>query len=502
MNYLIALMLVFTLAAGCTAKDAKKDAHEGEAFAATGWSKKTEVHAEFTEPKANAESDVELFITRLEDFKPLPDGSLILEVQFDDTAVATVAVEKSTKPGVFKAKIPFKQAGLYSLKVTITGKDYSDSVYVDDIDVHDATGAQHAHAEEKGGSKITYLKTQQWMVDFRTALPDKGSLNASYIASGEIVPAAGADATVTAPFAGVVAAGKEAPFVGRKVKKGDVIAVIEPPLHQQNGLGQLQAAHAEARQKFLLAQKEHDRAQRLYDVKAAPRRRVEEAQLALESSRIALAPLAQAMGEVSSRTRNGKLVVTAPMSGTVVEVFTPPGKAVEAGAQLARVVDASVLWVKANVPATAVASLKDLSQTTFKVNGMDGTFKPSRVVSANDLVDAKSRSVAVLFEIPNAGGRLRVGMYADVALSTGSVADALTLPEEALFEDEGRSFVFVQKLGESFERREVKTGLKGEGRVQITGGLDEDERVVVRGGYYVKLASVSSRIPQGDGHAH
>lgn len=502
MKYLISLSLALLLVVGCSSRDAKKDAHEGEVLAATGWSKKTEVHAEVASPKANAESDIVLSVTRLEDFKPLPDASLKLEVQFDDAAIASVDIAKAEKPGTFKGRIPFKQAGLYALKVTISGKDYSDVVYVDDIDVHDASGAQHAHAEEKGTTKITYLKAQQWMVDFRTALPEKGTLNASYVASGEIIPAASSDAAITAPFAGVVATGKDAPYVGKKVKKGDIVAVIEPPLHQQNGLGQLQAAHAEARQKYLLAQKEHDRAQRLYEAKAAPRRRVEEAQLALESARVTLAPLAQAMGEVSSRTKNGKFVISAPISGTVVEVMTPPGKSVEAGAQLARIVDPAVLWVRANVPATAASSLKDLSLTTFSINGMEGSFKPARVVSTNDLVDPKSRSVSVLFEVPNASGRLKVGMYADVALSTGSVTDAMTLPEEALFEDEGRSFVFVQKLGETFERREVKVGLKGEGRVQITDGLDEEDRIVVRGGYYVKLASLSSRMPQGDGHAH
>lgn len=316
------------------------------------------------------------------------------------------------------------------------------------------------------------------------------------------MPAAGADAAITAPFAGVVATGKDAPYVGKKVKRGDIVAVIEPPLHQQNGLGQLQTAHAEARQKYLLAQKEHARAQRLYEAKAAPKRRVEEAQLAMESSRVAFAPLAQAMGEVSSRMKNGRFVITAPISGTVVEVMPLPGKSVEAGAQIARIVDPSLVWVKANIPATAAASLKDLARTTFSINGMEDRFKPARVVSTNDLVDPKSRSISVLFEVPNREGKLKVGMYADVALSTGSVTDALTLPSDAIFEDEGRAFVFVQRQGEAFERREIKTGLKGEGYVQITDGLDEDERVVVRGGYYVKLASVSSRMPQGHGHAH
>lgn len=502
MNYLFALSLMLLLVVGCSFHDAKKDAQESEVLVATGWSKKTEVFVEFTNQKANAESQALIHVTRLEEFRPFPEGMLVLEFQIDDAPVFSVTAEKQERPGIYRAKIPFRQAGLYTLKIQATAKDYTDVIYIENIDVHDANAAAHAHAEEKSSAKIAFLKEQQWGVDFRTALPEKRNLQAAFIASGEIMPAAGADAAITAPFAGVVATGKDAPYVGKKVKRGDIVAVIEPPLHQQNGLGQLQTAHAEARQKYLLAQKEHARAQRLYEAKAAPKRRVEEAQLAMESSRVAFAPLAQAMGEVSSRMKNGRFVITAPISGTVVEVMPLPGKSVEAGAQIARIVDPSLVWVKANIPATAAASLKDLARTTFSINGMEDRFKPARVVSTNDLVDPKSRSISVLFEVPNREGKLKVGMYADVALSTGSVTDALTLPSDAIFEDEGRAFVFVQRQGEAFERREIKTGLKGEGYVQITDGLDEDERVVVRGGYYVKLASVSSRMPQGHGHAH
>jgi multidrug efflux pump subunit AcrA (membrane-fusion protein) len=111
--------------------------------------------------------------------------------------------------------------------------------------------------------------------------------------------------------------------------------------------------------------------------------------------------------------------------------------------------------------------------------------------------------VPVIFEVGNSAGKLKVGMFADVSVKTGRAENALTLPEEAFFEDEGRFFVFLQKQGEIFERREVKTGIRGSGVVQILSGIKEDERVVLRGGYYVKLASLSSRMPDPHaGHGH
>jgi cobalt-zinc-cadmium efflux system membrane fusion protein len=48
----------------------------------------------------------------------------------------------------------------------------------------------------------------------------------------------------------------------------------------------------------------------------------------------------------------------------------------------------------------------------------------------------------------------------------------------------------------------VKVGIHGNGFVQIIDGAKEDERIVTKGGYYIKLASMSTRTQQGHGHDH
>ncbi|MBC7961709.1 MAG: efflux RND transporter periplasmic adaptor subunit, partial [Steroidobacteraceae bacterium] len=139
---------------------------------------------------------------------------------------------------------------------------------------------------------------------------------------------------------------------------------------------------------------------------------------------------------------------------------------------------------------------------TFTVAGLTGQFKPSRLVSVGDMLDPQTRTLPVLFEVPNQSGRLKVGLFANVAIRTGSVAGALAVPKEALTEDEGRWFVFIQSSGEAFDRREVKIGVEDGGFVQITSGLKGDERVVTRGAYYVKQAESAAKGGADQGHAH
>jgi multidrug efflux pump subunit AcrA (membrane-fusion protein) len=104
------------------------------------------------------------------------------------------------------------------------------------------------------------------------------------------------------------------------------------------------------------------------------------------------------------------------------------------------------------------------------------------------VVEEATRSVRVLFELDNKEGRLRPGMFVDVAIGAGGRQQVLAVPEASVVQEEGRAFVFVHTAPESFERREVVLGvLDGEWRA-VRRGLKEGERVVVRGASTLQAA--------------
>ncbi len=82
--------------------------------------------------------------------------------------------------------------------------------------------------------------------------------------------------------------------------------------------------------------------------------------------------------------------------------------------------------------------------------------------------------------------------------SEGSLATAV--PGSALYDDEGLDVVFVQTGGQSFAKRVVRVGPHHAGWVSILEGIEAGERIVIRGGYHVKLAGTTAEI--GHGHAH
>ena len=85
------------------------------------------------------------------------------------------------------------------------------------------------------------------------------------------------------------------------------------------------------------------------------------------------------------------------------------------------------------------------------------------------------------------------------AWNPGKRSERLAIPREAVQLDNGIPTAYVLLSGESFEKRELKLGIEGEGYVEILEGVAEGERVVSQGAYAVKLAG---NAPTGFAHGH
>ena len=159
------------------------------------------------------------------------------------------------------------------------------------------------------------------------------------------------------------------------------------------------------------------------------------------------------------------------------------------------------IWLEVHVAEAHAAELTDVRGVWFEVEGFVAPFEAGieSVVTAGGVLDVRSRTVPLFVEIPNPGGRLRVGMFADAHVLTGEPRQAVAVPHDAVMLEGGSSVVYVQTGGESFERRAVRLGVRDGPVVEIVEGLEEGERVVTRGVYAVRLASSASSAPA---HAH
>jgi hypothetical protein len=77
----------------------------------------------------------------------------------------------------------------------------------------------------------------------------------------------------------------------------------------------------------------------------------------------------------------------------------------------------------------------------------------------------------------------------------------VAIPENAVLMDNGRPICFVLIDGETFQKRELELGIRDNGFFEVKGGVVNDERVVTKGAYLIKLAALSPESFSA-GHAH
>jgi len=94
--------------------------------------------------------------------------------------------------------------------------------------------------------------------------------------------------------------------------------------------------------------------------------------------------------------------------------------------------------------------------------------------------DPATRNVKVKAVIPNPHYRLKPGFFAEATVQTGTNPKALAIPESALFSQGGKFFAFVVQNGAA-HRKEVETGHRFEGNVEILKGVQKGEQVVTVG---------------------
>ncbi len=486
---MVAVVSLIILASACKRPEAATAEAEPAGGAITQWTDSTELFMEHPALIVGAPDKFAVHLTDITDFAPLRSGRITLRFHPRSGGESVVVVQDVPRsPGIYGPSPEFKRPGIYDLTLIIDSPQSRDSITVSGLQVY---GSESEAPKEQEGdeSGIPFLKEQQWKTPgFQTEFAKRGSVLESFQASGQIVPAAGRFAQVAAPISGLIDVTSIAasPSPGQEVRRGQVLALLTP------SLGEGGASYPEARARLREAQDEYERAKRLFAAEAVPQRRVREAEIRLQAARESLVGLGGG---------SGKVAIRAPISGVVTERLIVPGSRVDAGAALFAIVDPSVVWLKANVPAAQASLIGQASNGSFELEGSPRIYRAQRMVSSGSVIDSLSRTVAVIYEIVNRDGSIRVGSNARTSVGTGRQVTGVIVRKSAILDENGRPVAYVQPEGETFEKRDLTLGGSEGDYVLVVSGINEGERVVTGAPYQVRLASLSTSVP-AHGHEH
>lgn len=359
---------------------------------------------------------------------------------------------------------------------------------------HDHSGHSHEgdiHSEGEGSPDEIILSAESAAaagVKAETIIP--GKFRSVLEVSGRIMPAPGNESTVVANVPGVVSFA--APLVeGSRVNEGSPMFTISSSNLQDGDPVQ------RARIAYETAQKEYERAAKLVEDNIVSRQEYEAAKGRYETARLTYEALA------ADGSGNGT-AVKSPASGYVESCLVKEGDYVSVGTPLATVLSGNSMYLKADVSERYLSRLPGVKSANFRLSYSDKVFSTAgldgRLLGYGRSTDETNAYIPVTFAI-NASDDILAGAYAQIWLLSEERDGVISLPVEAITEEQGHNFVYIQLDPTCYKKQEVTLGATDGNRYEILSGLNGGETVVTHGAIHVKLASASNAIP-AHSHSH
>lgn len=285
--------------------------------------------------------------------------------------------------------------------------------------------------------------------------------------------------------------------LGQHVRKGDLLASIDPTLAKNDLLGQdaaleQQSASLDARKIDLAAaERELVRQKKMSGADATTASDVEKAEDNVGKLQAEIRNLSAAIRQSRSQadTARAKLEYTrivAPIDGDVISLPVQEGQTVNAVQQAPTILTLAQLetmTVRARVPEADVARIRKGQKVYFTTLGdaKKRFYGTVRTVQPTPERIREALFYNALFEVPNKGGELWSDMTVQVAFVLEEHKHVLSVPIAALGkrESEGHYSVSVANADGTHAQRKVSTGIDDRIRAEIKDGLKEGDKLVV-----------------------
>ena len=309
------------------------------------------------------------------------------------------------------------------------------------------------------------------------------------LVSGALRPAI--EATVRAEVGGsvLVAALEE----GQPVRRGALLARIE-----ERTLGDAvissQSALRSAEQALGVARREAERTDRLVKAGAIAERELETAENAVTAAEAQVDDARTRLA--SARKLLDDATVRAPIGGVISKRHVSAGDVVSPGRELYTIIDPTSMRLDASVPSDALPSVRVGARVRFEVRGYPNQWFDGRIERISPAADPVTRQVPIFVDIPNAGGRLLAGLFAE-----GRVIDqsrvALVAPLRAVHLEASPPWAMRLRDGK-VERVEVVVGIRDDQHevVELVGGVAKGDQLLV-GGVQGLTPGTPVRVRQG-----
>ncbi len=282
------------------------------------------------------------------------------------------------------------------------------------------------------------------------------------------------------------------------VKPGDALVTLtneDVPMR----IGQAAAELKKAQTAELRAKNRYERYSKLLEPGAVSLEQYDEAKSAYES---AVADL-ESVGLQYQQTllNESRLHVTTDVGGYVLVIYKAPGSFVTAGTPICMIGDFNKMWYYINMDDSTLKSLlgdeRESAKFTLSFQHPDfGKAYGTEYVAGNKgnkstftttiygiypPLNQPAEMRRVVFDVDNRFAILEARSYSDVLMSANTFRQMLSVPVEALRNNNDSYSVYIVDENNKLAEKNVKVGAQGEQYAEILEGIKEGERVVISG---------------------
>ena len=250
---------------------------------------------------------------------------------------------------------------------------------------------------------------------------------------------------------------------GSKVKKGDLLALIEEDDYR--------IALDAAKAAFTLAKADYERAKVMVKKNAIPVADLESMQTRMDTARADME---------NAELRLTRCRITAPMDGVINRLDAEVGLFLSVGDPVGQMLQIDRVKAVVGIPESDVDAVRKISNVDITIQALGDRKLTAQTYYLASAPDSFARIYRLELEIDNADRAILPGMFLRAHVVKKTIEGAVAIPLYSVISRNEQQFVFVAKDG-VVEKRPVKLGVIENWMVQVTEGLTPGEQIVVEG---------------------
>jgi membrane fusion protein (multidrug efflux system) len=306
-------------------------------------------------------------------------------------------------------------------------------------------------------------------VDVKVESVSPGSIQNMVSATGNLM--ASRSVTLTNEMSGAYYL-QNNPATGTPYKMGDVVNKGNTIIRLKDKAYENTTDIEGNRLSLEISEQEYKKLQALFEKGGATRRELVNAEKQLSTAK---------KNYENAKINLAKMGLQTPFNGVITSIpHYSQEVRVEQGKEMAVIMNFDHLVMDITLPSAVFGEVSRGQKCLIANYGKSENTIPGELSQLSPALDEQTRSFEGRITIKNEDKVLRPGMFVNASIIVEEKDSVLTVPTEVVLSQRGSDFVFVAD-NETARKRIVQTGLEGKERIEITGGLTKDEKIVVKG---------------------